>query len=220
MKIYIVEDNQEIRELEQYALEASGFQVESFPSAEPFYHALSRGTPDLILLDIMLPGEDGLSVLRNLRTRSETREIPILLVTAKNSEMDTVRGLDLGADDYIAKPFGIMELISRVKARLRNAGKTTGDYSYSGISLSDERHQVLVDGSPIELTFKEFGLLRMLLSAPGTVFTRDILMEKIWGYDYELSSRTLDMHIKTLRQKLGEKGALIQTVRNVGYKLQ
>lgn len=220
MKIYIVEDNTEIRELEQYALESSGYSVETFPAAAPFYAAVAQSTPDLVLLDIMLPGEDGLSVLRNLRSRPETRETPILLVTAKSTELDTVKGLDLGADDYITKPFGIMELISRVKARLRSAGKSTGDFSYGGISLSEEKHQVLVDGTVIELTYKEFGLLKLLLSAPGTVFTREVIMEKIWGYDYELSSRTLDMHVKTLRQKLGEKATMIHTVRNVGYKLQ
>lgn len=222
MKIYIVEDNQEIRELEQYALESSGFQVESFSSAAPFYSALAKNIPDLILLDIMLPGEDGLTVLRHLRTRAETRETPVILVTAKSSELDTVRGLDLGADDYIAKPFGIMELISRVKARLRSvpAAKTGAQYSYGGLFLSEEKHQVLVDGEPIELTYKEFNLLKLLLSAPGTAFTRDVIMEKIWGYQYELSSRTLDMHIKTLRHKLGNKGPMIQTIRNVGFKLE
>lgn len=222
MKIYIVEDNQEIRELEQYALESSGYQVKSFATAAPFYTELSHSTPDLILLDIMLPGEDGLTILRHLRTRPETQEVPIILVTAKSSELDTVKGLDLGADDYITKPFGIMELISRVKARLRSAAytKAPGTYSYGGIFLSEERHQVLVDDVPVELTYKEFNLLKLLLSAPGTAFTRDLIMEKIWGYQYELSSRTLDMHIKTLRQKLGPKGAMIQTIRNVGFKLE
>ena len=222
MKIYIVEDDAEIRELEQYALESSGFQVEAFGSAAPFYAAVGKAVPDLVLLDIMLPGEDGLTILRRLRTQSETRETPVILVTAKSSELDIVRGLDLGADDYLAKPFGIMELISRVKARLRSAptARTPAEYQYCGITLSEEKHQVTVDGTAVELTFKEFELLKLLLSAPGTAFTRDVIMERVWGYNYELSSRTLDMHIKTLRQKLGPKGAMVQTIRNVGFKLE
>lgn len=220
MRIYIVEDDNEIRELEQYALTSSGFQVEGFPSAGPFYTAVSRAVPDLVLLDIMLPGEDGLTILRHLRTQPETRGTPVILVTAKDSELDVVRGLDLGADDYISKPFGIMELISRVKARFRSTPVATPlQYSYGGITLSEEKHQVTVDGTPVELTYKEFELLKLLLAAPGTAFTRDIIMERIWGYSYELSSRTLDMHIKTLRQKLGDKGAMVQTIRNVGFKL-
>ena len=221
MKIYIVEDDPEIRELEQYALESSGFQAESFPSAGPFYTALSSSVPDLILLDIMLPGEDGLTILRRLRTRSDTCDTPVILVTAKDSELDTVRGLDLGADDYLPKPFGIMELISRVKARLRgSAAATPVQYHYGGLYLSEEKHLVTVDGEPVELTYKEFELLKLLLSAPGNAFTRDVIMERIWGYHYELSSRTLDMHVKTLRQKLGKKGPMIQTIRNVGFKLE
>ncbi len=222
MKIYIVEDNQEIRELEQYALESSGYQVEVFPSGPSFRAALAKAVPDLILLDIMLPEEDGLTLLRKLRRQPETRTVPVILVTAKGTELDTVKGLDLGADDYIAKPFGIMELVSRVKARLRTVSgrKPAGEYHCGGITLSEEKHQVLLDGVPIDLTYKEFGLLRTLISSPGTVYTRDMLMEKIWGYQYELSSRTLDMHIKTLRHKLGEKAGMIQTIRNVGFKLE
>lgn len=222
MRIYIVEDDAEIRELEQYALESSGFQAEGFERAAPFYAAISKALPDLVLLDIMLPGEDGLTILRRLRTQAETRDVPVILVTAKSSELDTVRGLDLGADDYLAKPFGIMELISRVKARLRSApsARLPVQYQYGGILLSEEKHQVTVDGVPVELTYKEFELLKLLLSAPGTAFTRDVIMERIWGYNYELSSRTLDMHVKTLRQKLGSKGAMVQTIRNVGFKLE
>lgn len=222
MKIYIVEDDTEIRELEQYALESSGFEAEGFPSAAPFYAAISRAVPALVLLDIMLPGEDGLTILRRLRTQPETRNTPVILVTAKSSELDTVRGLDLGADDYITKPFGIMELISRVKARLRSAPTAHAplQYQYGGITLSEEKHQVTVDGTPVELTYKEFELLKLLLSAPGTAFTRDVIMDRIWGYSYEMSSRTLDMHIKTLRQKLGTKGSMVQTIRNVGFRLE
>ncbi len=221
MWIYTLEDDTDIRELEQYALESSGYQVEGFGSAAPFYAALQRTIPDLILLDIMLPGEDGLTVLRKLRTRPETRTTPVILVTAKSSELDTVRGLDMGADDYISKPFGIMELISRVKARLRSATAAgPSEYEYGGIVLSDEKHTVTVDGNPVELTYKEFELLKLLMSAPGNAFTRDIIMERVWGYNYELSSRTLDMHVKTLRQKLGAKSAMIQTIRNVGFRLE
>ncbi len=222
MKIYIVEDDPEIRELEQYALSSSGFQVEAFSSSPAFYSALSRSVPDLILLDIMLPGEDGLTILRRLRSQAETQNTPVILVTAKDSELDVVRGLDLGADDYISKPFGIMELLSRVKARLRSVPSAHGpaQYSFCGLTLSEEKHLVTVDGTPVELTYKEFELLKLLLTAPGTVFTRDVIMERIWGYNYELSSRTLDMHIKTLRHKLGAKGAMIQTIRNVGFKLE
>lgn len=222
MKIYIVEDDQEIAELEQYALSSSGFQVETFSGGPAFYAALGRSVPDLVLLDIMLPGEDGLTILRRLRSQAETRSTPVILVTAKDSELDVVRGLDLGADDYIAKPFGIMELISRVKARLRSqpAAARQTRLTCGGITLSEEQRLVTVDGSPVELTYKEFELLKLLLTAPGTVFTRDLIMERIWGYNYELSSRTLDMHIKTLRHKLGAKGTMIQTIRNVGFKLQ
>lgn len=221
MKIYIVEDDAEIRGLEQYALESSGFEVMAFDSAPAFYSAVRHHVPDLVLLDIMLPGEDGLQILRKMKTQPETREIPVILVTAKSSELDTVKGLDLGADDYIAKPFGIMELISRVKARLRKRerSKALAEYHFEGIFLSEDRHAVTADGKSVDLTYKEFELLKLLLSAPGTAFTRDVIMERVWGYNYELSSRTLDMHIKTLRHKLGDKGALIHTIRNVGFKL-
>ena len=221
MKIYIVEDDAEIRGLEQYALESSGYEVMAFDSASGLYTELRHSLPDLIMLDIMLPGEDGLQILRKLKTQLKTKDIPVILVTAKGSELDTVKGLDLGADDYIAKPFGIMELISRVKARLRKtaSSKHIAEYHFEGICLSEDRRTVTVDNVPIDLTYKEFELLKLLLSAPGTAFTRDLIMERVWGYNYELSSRTLDMHIKTLRQKLGEKGGMIHTIRNVGFKL-
>ncbi len=219
MWIYIVEDDGEIRELEQYALERSGFRVAGFDRAAPFYAAMEQEMPDLVLLDIMLPGEDGLSVLRRLRDNAATRELPVILVTAKGSEMDTVRGLDLGADDYISKPFGIMELISRVRARLRSIPAVQRDLRFGGITLSQEKHSVTVDGAPVELTYKEFELLKLLLASPGIVFPRELIMDRVWGYPDGMSSRTLDMHIKTLRQKLGEKGRMVQTIRNVGYKL-
>lgn len=220
--IYCVEDERNIRELLVYTLHSTGFEAKGLENGEQLFEELGNLIPDLILLDIMLPGEDGLTILRKLRTRMETRDVPIILVTAKDSELDTVRGLDLGADDYLPKPFGIMELISRVKARLRgtSTAKAPVQYSYGGLYLSEEKHLVTVDGTPVELTYKEFELLKLLLSAPGNAFTRDVIMERIWGYNYELSSRTLDMHVKTLRQKLGRKGAMVQTIRNVGFKLE
>ncbi len=215
--IYILEDDPEIRELETYALKNAGFSVLGFEVADSFCAALRRELPALALMDIMLPGEDGLSVLGKLRADPATAELPVILVTAKSTELDTVRGFDLGADDYLAKPFGVMELVSRVKARLRKSA--AAPLHCGSISLSEERHQVTVDGQPCDLTYKEFALLRLLLSSPGRVFSRDAIMEHVWGYDYEGYSRTLDMHIKTLRQKLGPAGKQIQTVRNVGFKL-
>ena len=223
MRIYIVEDDAEIRELEQYALESSGFQAEGFERAAPFYAAISKALPDLVLLDIMLPGEDGLTILRRLRTQAETRDVPVILVTAKSSELDTVRGLDLGADDYLSKPFGIMELISRVKARLRSApsARLPVQYQYGDILLSEEKHQVTVDGVPVELTYKEFELLLCMLQNRDIVLTREQLMERVWGYQFAGESRTVDAHVKTLRQKLEQAGCanIIHTVRGVGYKI-
>lgn len=220
--IFCVEDEAGIRELMVYTLKASGFEALGLNDGEELFKALEQETPELILLDIMLPGEDGISILKKLRSRSATADIPVIMATAKGTEYDKVIGLDLGADDYLAKPFGIMELISRVKARLRSAptAHTPVRFCYEGLELSEEKHQVTVDRVPVELTYKEFELLKLLLSAPGKAFTRDVIMEKIWGYNYELSSRTLDMHIKTLRRKLGSKGSLIQTIRNVGFKLE
>lgn len=219
MKIYIVEDDPQIRELESYALESSGFETKSFAEGTSFFHALSNEIPALVLLDVMLPGESGLDILKRLRAQPETATLPVILVTAKSSELDTVRGLDLGADDYISKPFGVMELVSRVKARTRHQKKDADTLRYGVISLSEESHSVSVSGEPIELTYKEYELLLLLLRNTGRVMTRDQIMERIWGYDYSGSSRTLDMHIKTLRQKLGDAGRCIQTIRNVGYRM-
>lgn len=219
MKIYIVEDDPEIRELESYALKSSGYETVEFAEGSSFFNALHREKPDLVLLDVMLPGEDGLSILKHLRSQSDTIRLPVILVTARSTELDTVRGLDLGADDYIAKPFGIMELVSRVRARTRNLTRDTDRYTDGDIVLDTASRSVTVDGVPCELTYKEYELLSLLIQNAGRVLTREQIMDRIWGYDYGGSSRTLDMHIKTLRQKLGDSGSRIHTVRNVGYRL-
>ncbi len=219
MKIYIVEDDPEIRELESYALKSSGYETVEFADGLSFFDALHREKPDLVLLDVMLPGEDGLSILKRLRSQSDTMRLPVILVTARSTELDTVRGLDLGADDYIAKPFGIMELVSRVRARTRNLVRDTDRYADGDIVLDTASRSVTVDGVPCELTYKEYELLSLLIQNAGRVLTREQIMDRIWGYDYGGSSRTLDMHIKTLRQKLGDSGSRIHTVRNVGYRL-
>lgn len=217
--VYIVEDDTDIREMESYALKNSGLDVEMLASGAALNDALKRQLPDLILLDIMLPDEDGLSILKRLRAEKETQELPIILVTAKTTELDKVRGLDMGADDYLTKPFGIMELVSRVKALLRRTRRQTNELTYETISLDAERHLVTADGEPVELTYKEFELLKFLLQNSGTVVSRDRLMDAVWGFAFAGETRTVDMHIKTLRKKLGESGMLIVTVRNVGYRL-
>lgn len=220
--IYLVEDDDNIRELQSYALKNSGFDVRDFSSGEALADAMKQETPQLILLDIMLPGEDGLAILRRLRGDPVTAHIPVILVTAKTGEMDKVKGLDFGADDYIAKPFGVMELISRVKAVLRRAAPLEHMelLRAGGVTLDCERREVLADGAPCALTYKEFELLRYFMENRGLALSRDQIMLKIWGYDFEGESRTVDMHVKTLRQKLGGQGALIKTIRNVGYKLE
>lgn len=220
--IYVVEDDKNICEIETYALKNSGYQVEGFASASAFYEAMDKRLPDLILLDIMLPDEDGLSVVEKLKKRADFENIPIILVTAKTTELDRVKGLDMGADDYISKPFGVMELISRVKAVLRRTSEKKGKRSFliGGILLDDEKHCVIVKNVPCELTFKEYELLKLLMQKEGTVTPRDMILEKVWGTDFEGESRTLDMHIKTLRRKLGEEGGRIKTVRGVGYIME
>lgn len=220
--IYIVEDDKNIREIESFAIKNSGYEVQDFERAKEFNSCILEKLPDLILLDIMLPDEDGLSILKRLRQLPETRKIPIMLVTAKTTEIDKVRGLDWGADDYLVKPFGVMELISRVKALLRRSSGMEEEscIEYKNIVLHVKQHKVTIDGEACELTYKEFKLLKLFLLNAGIVLSRDIIMEKIWGMDYEGESRTLDMHIKTLRRKLKESGELIKTVRNVGYKLE
>ena len=197
-----------------------GYEVHTFSNAKDFEKRLQSKYPDLIIMDIMLPDRDGLSLLKDLREHTETASIPVIMVTAKSSEMDKVKGLDQGADDYITKPFGIMELISRVKAMLRRVNLSVGtQLEFDGIVLDDAKHQVTVDGRECELTYKEFELLKYLMKNSGIVLQRYKILDRVWGMDYEGESRTLDMHIKTLRKKLGEKGAVIQTVRNVGYTM-
>ena len=220
--IYVVEDDKSIQEIESYALTNVGYRVEGFETAEGFRRALQKELPDLVLLDIMLPDEDGLSIVKRLRADKETVMIPIILVTAKTTEIDKVKGLDLGADDYLTKPFGVMELISRIKALLRRSERTEEKekiISFGCISLNREKHRVTVNEKPCELTYKEYELLKLLLTNAGVVTTREVILDRIWGTDFEGESRTLDMHIKTLRQKLGPGGVLIKTVRNVGYLL-
>ena len=220
--IYIVEDDDNIREMERYALTSSGFKVRDFAQSEPFHAALREQLPALVLLDIMLPKEDGLEILRSLRSEERTKRLPVIMVTAKAAEIDKVRGLDMGADDYLTKPFGVMELVARVKALLRRAVSAKDEgavFRFSDIALDDERHQVLAGGSPCELTYKEYELLKALLINRGVVLSREKLLNTVWGYDFEGESRTVDMHIKTLRQKLGASGEAIKTVRNVGYKI-
>ena len=223
--IYIVEDDAEIRELETYALKSSGFDVKSFDCGKSLDEEVKVCVPDLFILDIMLPGEDGLSILKRLRAQERTKNIPVIMLTAKSSELDKVKGLDLGADDYIAKPFGILEFVSRVRALLRRSGLMKTESEETKISLGEvvldtATRTVTVNGDNVELTYKEYELLKLLLSQPGLVFSRQQILEKIWGVDFNMDTRTVDMHVKTLRQKLGDQGAIIQTVRNVGYKAQ
>ena len=220
--IYIVEDDKNIREIEMFALKNSGYVVEEFENAKTFFSRITEKVPDLVLLDIMLPDMDGLEIVKKLRSRPDTVRVPIILVTAKTTELDKVKGLDIGADDYLTKPFGVMELISRVKALLRRSRALQDDKQLvlGDITLDSERREVNVDGELCELTFREFELLKLLMVNAGLVLHRDNIMSDVWGTDYEGESRTLDMHIKTLRQKLGEAGNMIKTVRNVGYKME
>ena len=220
--IYIVEDDTNIREIESFALKNSGYQVNDFPNAKGFYDALKDRKPDLVLLDIMLPDEDGLEILSKLQKNPETKRLPVIMVTAKTTELDRVKGLDLGADDYIIKPFGVMELISRVKAVLRRSMREEQEkiLKVGEILLDDERHQVFVEGTPCELTFKEYELLRLFMQNRGIVLSRDVIMDRIWEMNCEVESRTLDVHLKTLRAKLGESAHHIKTIRNVGYRME
>lgn len=220
--IYIVEDDKNISEIESFALKNSGFSTEEFPDAKTFIKELDERLPDLVLLDVMLPDEDGLQVVKKLRMRSDTRQLPVIMVTAKTTELDKVKGLDFGADDYLTKPFGVMELISRVKALLRRSGGMEQEkiLSIGEIQLDRERRTVFVGQERCELTYKEFELLKLLLNNAGIAMSRDRIMDKVWGTDFEGESRTLDMHIKTLRQKLKSSGERIKTIRNVGYMLK
>ena len=224
--IYIVEDDAEVREMESYALKSSGFEVMAFDCGKAMDEQLKIAVPELFILDIMLPGEDGLHILKRLRGQENTQKIPVIMLTAKGTELDKVKGLDLGADDYLTKPFGILELISRVRAVLRRFRKESSslresaNLSLGGVSIDDQRHTVSVNETPVELTFKEYELLKLLIAHPGIVFSRQQILEKIWGIDFDMDTRTVDMHVKTLRQKLGGQAFVIQTVRNVGYKAE
>lgn len=220
MLIYIVEDDTDIRELETYALKNSGYEVQSFAESKSFFKACTTQIPHLVILDVMLPDFDGLSVLEKLRQDAVTKSVPVILVTAKGSEMDKVKGLDMGADDYITKPFSVLELISRVRAILRRCSveNKLDVITLGGIVFDDSKHIVTSDGEPCTLTYKEYELLKYLLKNKGMALTRENIILNVWGYDFEGESRTVDMHITTLRQKLGNCGNLIKTVRNVGYK--
>lgn len=220
--IYLVEDDDSIRELVLYTLHTTGFEAEGFQNAAGFWQALEKEQPQLVLLDIMLPDEDGLHILKRLRAGAETADLPVMMLTAKSSEYDRVVGLDSGADDYLPKPFGMMELVSRVRALLRRAAKPTAEdklFTAGSLAVDVKRRAVTVDGEPVILTYKEFELLCYLLENRGVVLSRDQILTKIWDYNYSGETRTVDVHIRTLRQKLGDAGALIETVRGVGYRL-
>lgn len=222
--IYIVEDDDSIRELITYTLNSQNMEARSFPCPSEFYEALKQELPSLVLLDIMLPEEDGLSILKKLKAGKETKGLPVIMLTAKGSEFDTVMGLDSGADDYVSKPFRMMELLSRIRALLRRTGEqaqniNTEEYTLDNLYVCPSRHIVTVNGENVSLTLKEFELLCLLLEHREMVFSRAQLLDKVWGYSFDGESRTVDVHIKTLRQKLGEAGGLIETVRGVGYKI-
>jgi len=219
--IYIVEDDESIREIETIALKNSNYIVSAFENAKEFYKKLDELVPDLILLDVMLPDESGYDIVRKLRKRPATQDIPIIMVTAKTTEMDMIKGLDGGADDYIKKPFSIMELITRVKALLRRTAKEEPKLlKLDDLVIDHERQVVTVNNEPVDLTYKEYELLRLLMGSQGIVMTREVIMRSVWDTDFEGETRTVDMHIKTLRHKLGDYGSRIKTVRNVGYVIE
>ncbi len=219
--IYIIEDDESIREIEEYALMNAGHKVLGFANAKAFYAKIDQVIPELCLIDIMLPDEDGNEIVRKLRKNPDTRKMPIIMVTAKTTELDLVKGIENGADDYIKKPFSVMELISRVKALLRRTEpEKITEIVLDGLIINNDKHEVTIDGNAIELTFKEYELLSLLALNKGIVLSRDTILSKVWGIDYEGGSRTLDMHVKTLRQKLGDYSNRIRTVRNVGYVIE
>ena len=220
-RIFLLEDDDSIRKLVIYALGSQGYEAQGFDRPSDFWKAMEGPQPALVLLDIMLPEEDGLSILQKLRASAATKRLPVIMLTAKNTEYDRVVGLDSGADDFISKPFGMMELVARVRAVLRRTEQKqeTEDYRVGDLFVSPQRHVVRVAGEEVALTNKEFELLCLLLERRGTVFTRDQLLNTIWGYEFDGASRTVDVHIRTLRQKLGESGACIETVRGIGYKI-
>lgn len=219
--VYIVEDDNNISEIESFALKNSGYITEVFETGKIFFKHLQNKKPDIVLLDIMLPDMDGLEILKKMKNTPDYKKIPVIMVTAKTTEIDKVKGLDLGADDYISKPFGIMELISRVKALLRRTLNLEEEkvLSYESVVMDVEKRAVYVNNDTVELTYKEFELLKLLLQNSGIVLRREVIMDRVWGTEFEGESRTLDMHIKTLRQKLGDGGAIIKTIRNVGYEI-
>ena len=221
--IFCVEDEANIRELVVYTLETTGFEARGFEEGTSFFEALAEELPELILLDIMLPGEDGMEILKKLKTSGRTKDIPVIMVTAKGAEYDKVMGLDAGADDYVTKPFGMMELVSRIKAVLRRTQKDTQDPQdvivLGDIEMNTKKHEVTADGEVVTLTLKEYELLKRLMKNPNIVMTRDCLLEDIWGYDFDGETRTVDVHVRTLRQKLGKSGEKIETVRGVGYRM-
>ncbi len=217
--IWCVEDDASIRDIEVYALNSTGLAAEGFADGAAFWQALQRTQPELVVLDVMLPEIDGIELLRRMKADAALREIPVIMATAKGAEYDKIQGLDLGADDYLAKPFGVMELVSRVKAVLRRCRpQPVAALRCGGLVVDEQEHTVTADGVRVVLTYKEYQLLRLFLSHPGTAFTRDQLMEQVWGMDFYGESRTVDMHIRTLRQKLGVYGEYIETVRSVGYR--
>ena len=220
--IWCVEDDPSIRDIEVYALQSTGFEAQGFDSGDTFWQALQEGQPELVLLDVMLPGTDGVTLLKKMKTSPELQDIPVIMATAKGAEYDKIQSLDLGADDYLVKPFGMMEMVSRVKAVLRRCTKNTETQllQVGGLVLNLKEHTVTADGERIMLTYKEYELLRLFLSHPGAAFTREQLLSQVWDADYLGETRTVDMHIRTLRQKLGAYGQLIETVRNVGYRLE
>ena len=220
--IYCVEDDAGIRNMVVYTLRSTGFEAEGLPDGAAFFDAIKKTRPQLVLLDIMLPGDDGLTILKKLRDTPATAEIPVILATAKGSEYDKVTGLDLGADDYLAKPFGMMEMVSRVKAVLRRTTPRQDQQvlQAGALSLNLGEHLVTVDGQRVTLTLKEFEVLRVMMEHVGQVFTRERLLGEIWGYDFDGETRTVDVHMRTLRQKLGRCGDYIETVRGVGYRLE
>lgn len=219
--IWCVDDDNTIRDIEVYTLTQTGFDAKGFADGISMLEALKTEKPELIVLDIMLPGKDGVDVLKEIRNNPETRKIPVIMATAKGTEMDKIQGLDTGADDYLVKPFGVMEMVSRIKAVLRRCepDKKEEVLSVAEITLSDKEHLVTVSGEKVVLTFKEFEMLKLFMSNPGIVFSRDKLLSEVWGVDYLGESRTVDMHIKTLRQKLGDAGSCIETVIGVGYRM-
>ena len=220
--IWCVEDDPSIREIEVYALNSTGLEARGFADGGEFWEALDTEQPELVLLDVMLPGEDGVTILKRLRADERYRDIPVIMATAKGTEFDKVQSLDLGADDYITKPFGMMEMVSRVKAVLRRSlsRQASALLKLDGLTLDENQHTVTIDGQRITLTYKEYELLRLFLSHPGMAFSREQLLQTVWNTEYAVETRTVDMHIRTLRQKLGEYGRYIETIRGVGYRLE